>query len=58
MFISTAMANTIQMKTSRDFCYIANTIQMNLLAATTDQPSSEFGLPGLQCRSGRQPQPP
>ena len=27
-------------ETSRDFCYIANTIQMNLLAATTDKPEA------------------
>jgi len=27
-------------KTSRDFCYIENTIQMNLLAATTDSDKS------------------
>ncbi len=27
-------------KTSRDFCYIANTVQMNILAATTENPSA------------------
>jgi UDP-N-acetylglucosamine 4-epimerase len=27
-------------ETSRDFCYIANTIQANLLAATTDNPEA------------------
>lgn len=27
-------------ETSRDFCYIANTVQANLLAATTDNPDS------------------
>jgi UDP-N-acetylglucosamine 4-epimerase len=27
-------------ETSRDFCYIANTIQVNLLAATTDNPEA------------------
>ena len=27
-------------ETSRDFCYIANTVQVNLLAATTDNPAA------------------
>jgi UDP-N-acetylglucosamine 4-epimerase len=27
-------------KTSRDFCYIANTVQMNILAATTENPDA------------------
>ena len=27
-------------KTSRDFCYIANVVQANLLAATTDNPAA------------------
>jgi hypothetical protein len=38
-------------ETSRDFCYIANTVQANLLAATAEHPGRR--QPGLQRGGGR-----
>ena len=38
-------------ETSRDFCYVDNVVQANLLAATTEDPDGEE--PGLQRGSGR-----
>jgi UDP-N-acetylglucosamine 4-epimerase len=32
-------------ETSRDFCFVDNAVQANLLAATTDDPAA--GQPGL-----------
>ena len=42
-------------ETSRDFCYVANAVQANLLAATTD--NRDAVEPSLQCRGRRTNEP-